>query len=157
LEKLSLILPENGSKCITPELIEQNIGISKEYNNFELVKALALKDVLKANRVINYFEKNPKNNSIQAALPVLFNYFSNLLICFYSKDKSENGLMTALGFRQSFQVKDYLFGLKNYSAMKVFNLIGEIRTTDARSKGVESGASVTDADLMKELVYKILH
>ena len=127
LDKLALILPEKGAKRITPELVEQNIGISKEYNNFELIKAL-----------------------------VLFNYFSNLLICYYTKDRSEAGLMTALGLRGTFQVKDYLLGMRNYSAMKVFNLISDIRMTDARSKGVEN-TSVSDAELLKELLYKILH
>lgn len=156
LDKLAIILPEKGSKRITPELVEQNIGISKEYNNFELIKALAVKDVLKANRIAQYFKKNPKNNPIQMTLPVLFNYFSNLLICYYTKDRSEAGLMAALGLRGSFQVRDYLLGMRNYSAMKVFNLISDIRTTDARSKGVEN-TSVTDSDLLEELLYKILH
>lgn len=156
LDKLTLILPEKAAKRITPELIEQNIGISKEYNNFELIKALAVKDVLKANRIAQYFEKNPKSNPIQMTLPVIFNYLSNLLICYYTKDRSETGIMTALGLRGTFQVKDYMTGLRNYPAMKVFNLISDIRTTDARSKGVEN-TSVSDADLLKELLYKILH
>ncbi len=89
-------------------------------------------------------------------LPIIFNYFSNLMICHYAKDKSETGLMVELGLRGTFQVKDYMSGLRNYSAMKVFNLISEIRTTDARSKGVEN-TSTADADLLKELLYKILH
>ena len=156
LDKLALILPEKAPKRVTPELIEQNIGISKEYNNFELIKALAVKDVLKANRIAQYFEKNPKSNPIQMTLPVIFNYFSNLLICYYTKDRSETGLMTALGLRGTFQVKDYMTGLRNYPAMKVFNLISDIRTTDARSKGVDN-SSASDADLLKELLYKILH
>lgn len=156
LDKLVLLLPERGVKRITPELVEQNVGISKEYNNFELLKAIAIKDVLKANRIVQYFEKNPKNNPIQATLPVLFNYFSNLLICYYAKDRSENGVMAALGLRGAFQVKDYTLGMRNYPAMKVFNLIRDIRMTDARSKGVENN-SVSDAELLKELLYKILH
>ena len=156
LDKLGIILAQKGLKRVTPELVEQNIGISKEYNNFELMRALVTKDVLKANRIAQYFEKNPKNNPIQKLLPVLFNYFSNLLICYYTKDRSETGLMNALGLRASFQVKDYQLGLRNYSAMKVFNLISEIRTTDARSKGVEN-SSASDAELLKELLYKILH
>ncbi|WP_099465296.1 DNA polymerase III subunit delta [Parabacteroides provencensis] len=156
LDKLAILLPEKDLKRITPEMIEQNIGISKEYNNFELIKALASKDILKANRIAQYFEKNPKNNPIQMTLPVLFNYFSNLLICYYTKDRSEAGLMAALGLRGNFQVKDYITGLRNYPAMKVFNLIGDIRTTDARSKGVEN-SSATDSDLLKELLFKILH
>lgn len=156
LDKLALVLPEGASKRITPELVEQNIGISKEYNNFELIKAIATKDVLKANRIAQYFEKNQKSNPIQMTLPVIFNYFSNLMICYYTKDKSEAGLMSALGLRGSFQLKDYTLGLRNYSAMKVFNLISEIRMTDARSKGVDN-YSVSGPDLLKELLYKILH
>ncbi|MCC8143259.1 MAG: DNA polymerase III subunit delta [Tannerellaceae bacterium] len=156
LDKLSIILPEKGLNRITAGLVEENVGVSKEYNNYELLRAIANRDVLKANRIINYFKNNPKNNPIQVTLPVLFNYFSNLLICYYAKDRSESGLMTALGLRNSFQVKDYQIGLKNYPAMKVFNLISEIRTTDARSKGVEN-TSVNDGELLKELVYKILH
>lgn len=155
LEKLSIILPPQA-KRITPELVEQNIGISKEYNNFELIKALAMKDVLKANRIAQYFEKNPKNNPIQVTLPVLFNYFSNLLICYYTPDKSENSLMQALGLRSNFQLKDYQLGMRNYSAMKIFNLIGNIRTCDAGSKGIDN-ISASDGDLLKELLYKILH
>ncbi|MDF9829538.1 DNA polymerase III subunit delta [Parabacteroides sp. PF5-6] len=156
LDKLTLLLPENAPKRITPELIERNIGISKEFNNFELLKAIAVKDVLKANRIIQYFEKNPKNNPIQVTLPILFNYFSNLLICYYAKDRSEQGLMNALGLRNSFQVKDYTTGMRHYPAMKVFNLISDIRTTDARSKGV-GNPSAGDGELLKELLYKILH
>lgn len=155
LEKLSIILPPQA-KRITPELVEQNIGISKEYNNFELIKALATKDILKANRIAQYFEKNPKNNPIQVTLPVLFNYFSNLLICYYTPDKSDNSLMQALGLKGNFQLKDYQLGMKNYSAMKVFNLIGYIRTCDANSKGIDN-VSASDGDLLKELLYKILH
>ncbi len=156
LEKLTLLLPEKGPKEITPELIEKNIGISKEYNNYELINAIAAKDILKANRIIQYFEKNPKENSLIKILPVIFNYFSNLLIVYYSSDKSERGIMNEFGFRAPIQARDYLFGLKNFSAMKVFNLISDIRMADAKSKGVEN-ASLTDADILKELVYKILH
>ncbi|MDR1499518.1 MAG: DNA polymerase III subunit delta [Tannerellaceae bacterium] len=156
LDKLSITLPESGPKFITPELIERNTGISKEYNSFELVKAIAVKDVFKANRIINYFEKNPKDNPLPQILSVLFNYFSNLFMCHYSSDRSENGLMNLLEVRFNAQVKDYITGLRNYSAMKVFNLIGDIRTADACSKGVDKG-SLSDADVMKELLYKILH
>ena len=155
LEKLGLILPA-GAKGITPELVEQNIGISKEYNNFELVKAIASKDILKANRIVWHFEKNPKNNPLQVTLPVIFNYFMNLLICYYTPDKSDNSLMQALGLKGTFQLKDYQTGLRNYPPMKVFNLIGDIRTCDAASKGVNN-TSASDGELLKELLFKILH
>ncbi|MDR2388807.1 MAG: DNA polymerase III subunit delta [Tannerellaceae bacterium] len=153
LDKLAILLPETGPKRITPGLIEQNVGISKEYNNFELLKAIAVKDVLKSNRIIQYFEKNPNNNPIQRTLPLLFNYFANLLICHYSADHSDNGLMNTLGFSS---VRDYSIGMRNYSPLKVFYLIRDIRTAEACSKGVEN-VSLTDADIMKELLYKILH
>jgi DNA polymerase-3 subunit delta len=156
LDKLNILLPENAPKTITPELVEKNIGISKEFNNFELLKAVAAKDILKANRIVQYFESNPKNNPIQVTLPILFNYFSNLLICYYSKDRSEAGLMAALGFYNPFQVRDYMTGIRNYPAKKVFDSISDIRTTDARSKGVEN-ISATDAGLLRELLYKIMH
>lgn len=156
LDKLVMILSDNGASKVTPDLVEQNIGISKEYNNFELIKALAVKDVLKANRIIRYFEQDPKNNPIQLTLSVLFNYFTNLFICYYSKDKSDYGLMNELGLKSLFLVKDYVAGVRYYSAMKVFRTLHLIRETDARSKGF-GGNSVSDADLLKELIYYILH
>ena len=156
LDKLSIIMAENGLKSITPEIIEKNVGISKEYNNFELLRAIIQRDVLKSNRIIRYFAQNPKKNPLQVTLSVLFNYFSNLLICYYSKDKSDSGLMQALGLHNVYQVKDYQMGLKNYPPMKVFNLIGDIRTADARSKGF-GNVSGSAEDILKELLYKILH
>lgn len=156
LDKLAIIMAQTGLKRVTPELVEKNIGISKEYNNFELLRAIAMKDVLKANRIAQYFEKNPKNNPLQPTLAVLFNYFSNLLIGYYSKDKSESGLMAVMGLKSPFQLKDYLTGMKHYTAMRVFLSIGEIRKADARSKGVDN-SSASDGDILKELLYKIMH
>lgn len=156
LDKMSIILADKGTTRVTPELIEENIGISKEYNVFELLKALSVKDILKANRIADYFAKNPKNNPIQMTLPIIFNYFSNLLICYYSKDRSERGIMQALDLRNPFQTRDYMSGLRHYKPMKVFNLISDIRTADAQSKGIDN-ASLNDAEIMKMLLYKILH
>ena len=156
ISKLEIIVAEKGLKRVTPELVEENVGISKEYNNYELQRAIAGRDVLKANRIIQYFEKDPKNNPVQLTLIVLFNYFSNLLICYYTKDRSEAGLMAALGLRGNFQLKDYLTGMRNYPPMKVFNLISDIRTADAQSKGV-GNSSANGSDILKTLVYKILH
>lgn len=156
MSKLEIIVAEKSLKRVTPELVEENVGISKEYNNYELQRAIAGRDVLKANRIIQYFEKDPKNNPVQLTLIVLFNYFSNLLICYYTKDRSEAGLMAALGLRGNFQLKDYLTGMRNYPPMKVFNLISDIRTADAQSKGV-GNSSANGSDILKTLVYKILH
>ena len=156
ISKLEIIMAQTGLKRLTPELVEQHVGVSKEYNNFELLKAVAAKDALKAHRIIQYFHKNPKDNPIQATLSVLFNYFSNLLICYYTKDRSEAGLMAALGLRGNFQLRDYTVGLRSYSALKVFRLISEIRLADAQSKGV-GNASMGSYDILRELLYKILH
>ncbi|MDR2137974.1 MAG: DNA polymerase III subunit delta [Tannerella sp.] len=157
LDKLEILLNGQAGKRLTPELIEKNIGISKDFNNFELQSAIARRDILKANRIIRYFEKDPTGHPIQATLPVLFNYFSNLMICHYAPDKSERSLMATLGFRFPIQIKDYLTGMRNYPAMKVFFLIHEIRMADAHSKGVDATSSLTNGDILKELLYKILH
>ena len=155
LEKLIITLPR-GQKRITPEQIERNIGISKDYNNFELRNALVAKDVFKANQIIKYFEENPKTNPLQMTLSVLFNFFSNLMLAYYAPDKSEQGIANQLGLKSSWQSKDYMVAMRKYSGVKVMQIIGEIRYCDAQSKGV-GNPSLGDGDLLRELVYKILH
>lgn len=110
LEKLIITLPR-GQKRITPEQIERNIGISKDYNNFELRNALVAKDVFKANQIIKYFEENPKTNPLQMTLSVLFNFFSNLMLAYYAPDKSEQGIANQLGLKSSWQSKDYMLSI----------------------------------------------
>lgn len=157
LQKLEVSLPEAPTpRHITADLIEKNIGISKEYNNFELVNAIAAKDIYAANKIVNYLSKNSKNNPIMSTIAVLFNYFSNLLECFWLPRKDEQSVMSALNLRSSFFARDYMAGIRNYNANKVINIISELRTVDARSKGVDN-ISATQGELLKELVYKILH
>ena len=155
LEKLIITLPK-GQKRITPEQIEQNIGISKDYNNYELRNALIIKDVFKANQIIKYFEENPKTNPLQMTLSVLFNFFSNLMLAYYAPEKSEQGIAAQLGLKSSWQSKDYLAAMRKYSGVKVMQIIGVIRYCDAKSKGV-GNSSLGDGELLRELVYKILH
>ena len=155
LEKLIITLPK-GQKRITPEQIEQNIGISKDYNNYELRNALIIKDVFKANQIIKYFEENPKTNPLQMTLYVLFNFFSNLMLAYYAPEKSEQGIAAQLGLKSPWQSKDYLAAMRKYSGVKVMQIIGEIRYCDAKSKGV-GNSSLGDGELLRELVYKILH
>ena len=155
LEKLIITLPK-GQKRITPEQIEQNIGISKDYNNYELRNALIIKDVFKANQIIKYFEENPKTNPLQMTLSVLFNFFSNLMLAYYAPEKSEQGIAAQLGLKSPWQSKDYLAAMRKYSGVKVMQIIGEIRYCDAKSKGVGT-SSLGDGELLRELVYKILH
>ena len=122
LEKLIITLPR-GQKRITPEQIERNIGISKDYNNFELRNALVAKDVFKANQIIKYFEENPKTNPLQMTLSVLFNFFSNLMLAYYAPDKSEQGIANQLGLKSSWQSKDYMVAMRKYSGVKVMQIM----------------------------------
>jgi DNA polymerase-3 subunit delta len=155
LQKLILLL-SNDNQVITSELIEENIGISKDYNNFELQKALANKDVLKANRIALYFEQNPKNNPLVLTLAALFSFFSNLMICHYEKNRSKSNLMTVLGFWSDIQITDYMSAIQNYKPGKTMQIVALIREFDARSKGVNN-VSIPDGSLLKELVYRIMH
>ena len=122
-------------ELITPEIIEQSIGLSKEYNNFELISAIAKRDIYKANLIAKMFAKNPKNNPFVVTNSMIFTYFSNLMLAYYSPDKSERGIMNTLNFRFSVQVRDYMSGMKIYNAFKTMNNISLIREFDARSKG----------------------
>ncbi len=155
LDKLCITLPE-GVNLITPEHIEKNIGISKNFNQFELKNAIVSHDVLKANRIINYFCDNPKLNSPIATVAILFSYFANLMQAWYSPEKTEQGLMQYLDLRNSFQLRDYKEGMRFYSAMKTMRIIAKLREADARLKGIEKG-NMSDADVMKELIFFILH
>ncbi|MCQ2246829.1 MAG: DNA polymerase III subunit delta [Bacteroidaceae bacterium] len=155
IDKLMMSMPEGQSR-ITPELIERNIGVSKEFNSFELRSALIEKDVLKANRIVKYFNENSKANPIQKTLATLFGFFSNLMLAHYAPEKSESGVMEILGMRQSWQVKEYMAAMRVYSARKTMNIISAIRQTDAKSKGV-GNSSISDGDLLRELIYYILH
>ena len=155
LDKLVITLPQ-GVTRVSPEQIELNIGISKDYNNYELRSALVVKDVLKANKIIKYFEENPKTNPIQMTLSVLFGFFSNLMLAYYAPEKTEQGIAAQLGLRSPWQAREYMTAMRQYSGVKVMQIIGEIRYCDARSKGV-GNSSLSDGDLLRELIYVILH
>lgn len=155
LQKLEVSLTE-GVRRVTSDLIEKNVGISKEFNNFELQRAVITKNVLAANRIVDYFSSNPKDNPMVVTVAILFNYFSNLLECFWLPQKNEQSIMNALNMKSSFFVRDYMTGIRNYNANKVMEIISDLRTFDARSKGVDN-ISVSQGELLKELVYKIMH
>ena len=155
IDKLSISIPQ-GTKNITPELVEEHIGISKEYNNFELQNAIINKDIYKANKIVNYFAQNPKKNPIQMTLALLFSFFSNLMMCYYAPEKTERGVAEFLGLKSSWGVGDYIKAMRNYRAMHVMEILHLIRLADAQSKGAE-GAPMPDGEIMRELLYKILH
>ena len=155
IDKLAIALPA-GSATVTPDLVEEHIGISKEYNNFELQNAIVNKDICKANKIINYFAQNPKKNPIQMTLALLFSFFSNVMMSYYAPDKSERGVAEFLGLRSAWGVGDYIKSMRNYRAMHVMEILHLIRLADAQSKGAE-GPQTPDGEIMRELLYKILH
>ncbi|MDR2475825.1 MAG: DNA polymerase III subunit delta [Bacteroidales bacterium] len=155
LNKLLITMPP-GEKRITDTLVERNIGISKEYNVFELIKALAAKDILKANRIVDHFGKNPKTTPLVMVLSLLFPFFANMMLCHYAVNKSESGIMKELGLRYSIQVNDYIIAMRNYSGAKIMQIIALLREYDAKGKGFKS-MPTPDGELLKELVYKIMH
>ena len=154
LQKLKLVLPKG--EAITTEVIEKNIGISKDFNVFELQTALAKKDILKANRIAKYFEQNPKDNPFVVTISSLFNYFSKILQLHFSKNKNNDQVLAGELKVHPFFVKEYKMAARNYSPKKLIKIIGYLREYDLKSKGVNN-ISTTDGDLLKEMLYKILH
>lgn len=156
LDKVLISLPSDNLR-VTPEIVEEQIGVSKDFNAFELRNAIVQRDVFKANQIIKYFDNNPKAGSLYSFLPLLFSYFQNLMIAYYAPQKNtEQGIATALDLRSSWGAKDFLIGLKNYSARKTMDIISKIRDTDAKSKGLDN-PNTGAGDLMKELIFFILH
>jgi len=141
---------------ITVTHIQEHIGISKEYNVFELNDALGSKNILKANRIINYFAANPKSNPFVLVIGNLFSFFNKLLLYHYAPDKSPKGIAATIGVNPFF-LKDYDRAAKNYSVAKLESIISYLREYDLKSKGVNSTDKTTEGDLLKELIFKILH
>lgn len=139
---------------INESFIERNIGISKDYNVFELQKAIGRRDVVKCNRIVNYFAANPKSNPIQKILPLLYSYFIKVMIYIQEPDKTRAA--SALKIPPSF-VSDYAVAANNYTLGKLVSCIGYLYDVDLRSKGVRNSGTVTDGELLKELVFKIIH
>lgn len=155
LDKLCITMPASEN-VITTDLIEKNIGISKDFNNWELRAAIIMKDIFKANQIIAYFNDNPKANPPIVTISLLFSLFAGLMQAYYSPDKSQQGMLDYLDLRQPWQLKDYNDAMRNYSAKKTMQIISKLRETDAKLKGIGKG-NTPDADIMKELMYFILH
>lgn len=154
LEKLIITLPQ-GKPVITTDLIEKNIGISKDYNNFELQKAIGERNILRANMIVRYFADNPKDNPIILTIASLFSFFSKLLTYHYLKDKSKDTVASSLKIHPFF-VKDYEAAAQKYNAARVIHIISLLRTYDARSKGFDDPGT-DEGELLRELVFRILH
>src|SRR5690606_14184201 len=153
LDKIFLNVPQERE--INNEDIQNNIGISKDFNVFELNKALAYKDVLKANQIVDYFTANPRSNPVPLIFGALGTYFIKILKCHYADDKSKAGIAKLIGVN-TFFVEEYLVAGRNYNKWKTFQVISLLREYDLKSKGVDT-ANNDIGPLLKELVYKILH
>jgi DNA polymerase-3 subunit delta len=155
LEKLFINIPQGTE--ITEDYIEKNIGISKDYNVFELQKALGRKEVVKANRIIQYFAANPRENPLVKVLPILSSFFSKILLYHFLPDKSKNSAASALSVNPFF-VADYQQAAKTFPPGKVISVISLLREYDLKAKGVDNNALFAgDGELMKELIFRILH
>ncbi len=152
LDKLTTVLPVET--IINAAHIEENIGISKDFNNFELRKAVGEKNIVKANRIINYFAENPRKHPLVMTISLLNSFFTQLLSYHGLKDKSRAMVAKTLGVSPYF-VGDYVSASKNYPMRKVAQVIALLRNADVKSKGV--GANQTQRDILKELIFKILH
>ena len=154
LDKLLITLPA-GKPVITTSLIEKNIGISKDYNNFELQKAIGEKNILKANMIVRYFAENQNDNPITLTIASLFSLFTKILAYHYLPDKTKNNVASVLKIHPYF-VKDYEISSMKYNPTKTIQIISLLRTYDMKTKGF-GDVSTDPGDLLKELVYKILH
>jgi DNA polymerase III subunit delta len=155
LDKLIITLDEN-ERTISPEHIEKNIGISKDYNIFELQAALGKKDVLKANRIINYFAENQKENHITKIISSLYFFFSKVLIYYWIKDKSKENVFRTLKLGNIYFVNQYVEAAGRYNPTKVIQVIEILRDYEMKSKGFE-GNNHPAGELLKEMTFKILH
>lgn len=153
IKKLTISIPKGTQ--ITLKDIEDNVGISKDFNVFELQNALGSKDVYKANLIISHLGQNPKTKSIVPLISLFYTYFTKILMVHSATDKSERALASLLGVNPYF-VRDYSTAARNYPKIKCIHIIGFLREYDAKSKGIDS-PSIDDLDLMRELIYKILH
>jgi DNA polymerase-3 subunit delta len=153
LDKLIISLPVGTQ--ISPDHIERNIGISKEFNVYELQNALGERDLLKANRIINYFGANPSSNPMPVVISSLFSYFSKILNYHFLEDKSQNNVASVLQVHPFF-VKTYVAAAKNYNIKKLVEIVSILREYDMKSKGF-GNISTSSADLQREMIYRILH
>lgn len=152
IDKL-IVAAGSGEKTITYDLARENIGISKEFNNFELTNAMSKKDYPKALRILDYFRKNPKNNPSVLTTGIIFKYFSQLVVAHFTQDKSDRSLMEALQLKNPYALKEIREGLNNYTPRQAMSAISALREFDCKSKGI--GSLQNEYDLQKELIFKI--
>lgn len=152
IDKMAMVLGKGA--MVTPESIERNIGISKDYNDFELVDAIAARDMAKAFKILTYFRSNPKNCPAVRTCSNIFSYFASLLAAQFSRDKSPSALKAVLGLKWDVQLNRFTMGMRNYNAFQTIEIIAALRKFDANLKGI--GSRQNEHDLLHGLLYRIL-
>lgn len=151
IDKLRLNL-KDGQGMLTPDLVSEYIGISRDYNAFEFQKALIQRNAMKAYQIIAYFAKNPRAHDAIPIIALLFNYFSRVAMAHQQRDKSEGGIASALKI-PPFQAKDVVSGVRAFNLARTLDIIHALRRADLKAKGVDSGSQETHADILRELVF----
>lgn len=151
-----LLLALNGNRVVGTALVEEQTGMSKDFNDFELQSALAMRNIFRANQIVKYYQGNPRSFFITRTLTNLFTFFSDVMLSYYAPDKSDAGIAAWLGKTEWKVRQDIGPARRNYSGVKVMQILGEIRKTDAKSKGVE-GVRTPHEELLQDLIFFILH
>ncbi len=156
LDKLLLALPDSDRR-ITPDTVEEKVGVSKDFNGFELRNAIVNRNVYKATLIANYFAAGPKAGNAFMLIPLLFSYFQNLMVAHYTPaPRNEESIARQLDLRSPWAAREYITGMRNYNASKTLDIIKKIRETDAKSKGLDN-PNTPVGELLRELVLYILH
>ena len=156
LDKLAINLPKGT--LITQQHIQNNIGISKDYNVFELQKALGQKQVTKVNRIIKYFGANPKKNPMVMMVGSLYNYFSKIYMLHFLRNSGDQDIQKALRLSSSFFLREYKASARNYSKLQTEKVLAILKEFDLKSKGVNNNTMHNpDGELMKEMVWRIMN
>ncbi len=156
LDKLAINLAQ-GSE-ITPKEVETHIGISKDYNVFELQRAITQRDILKANRIVKYFAANPKKGPMQVVVSSLYNFFSKVYMLHFLRNLSDQEVLKALNLRSAWFLKEYRLAARNFNRLKTEEVIDILKEYDLKSKGVGfNNTGKPDGDLLKEMIWKLLH
>ena len=155
LDKLVLALPANTMR-IDSRFVESHVGISKDFNNFELQSAIIEGNIYKANRIVKVFNENPKLHPVSVSISVLFNFFSSLMEAYYAPVRTEDGIAEWLGIQRWQVTKNILPAMKRYSGIKVMQIIEKLRETDEKNKGI-GGSKLSNEQLLGDLIYFIMH
>ena len=155
MDKLLLALPEGG-RVVGATLVEEQTGMSKDFNDYELMAALAQRNIFRANQIVKYYQGNPRSFAIVRTLSNLFTFFTDVMLAYYAPDRTDAGIAVWLGKSEWKVRQDVGPARRNYSGVKVMQILGEIRKTDAQSKGV-GGCRTPHEELLQDLIFFILH